>query len=108
MSNLCFDMSEATLILRDNCAAISIVKNPVLHSKTKHVKVKYHAVRYYEEKKEIKTLYSYTEEHVADIFTKPLNKAKFEVLRTSLGVDKLNPRRRLKAGDTLESSAGSM
>ena len=108
MSYLYFDMSEATLILYDNCAATSIVKNPVLHSKRKHIKVKYHAAHYYEEKKEIKTLYYCTEGQVADIFTKPLNKAKFEALRTRLGVDNLSPRRRLKAGDTLKLSAGSM
>ena len=39
MKELFFDISEATTILCDNCATISIAKNPVLHSRTKHVKV---------------------------------------------------------------------
>ncbi|XP_039131878.1 secreted RxLR effector protein 161-like [Dioscorea cayenensis subsp. rotundata] len=57
MKELVLDISEATVILCDNCAAISIAKNPMLHSRTKHIKVKYHAVRYYEEKKEVKMVY---------------------------------------------------
>ena len=81
MADLGFDISEATLILCDNCAAISIAKSPVLHSKTKYIKVKYHAVPYYEEKKEIKVVFCCSEEQLADAFTKPLSKFRFEVLR---------------------------
>lgn len=47
MTDLHLEMSETTIILCDNSIAISIVKNPLLRSKTKHIKVKYHVVRYY-------------------------------------------------------------
>jgi hypothetical protein len=30
---------------RDSTSAISVAKNPVLHSKTKHIEVKYHFLR---------------------------------------------------------------
>ncbi|XP_039134174.1 uncharacterized mitochondrial protein AtMg00810-like [Dioscorea cayenensis subsp. rotundata] len=84
--------------------AISIAKNPVFHSKTKHIKVKYHVVRYYEEKKEIKVVFSLLEEQLADIYTKPLSKFRFEILVMRLGMDGLSPRRRLKAGEASNSS----
>lgn len=51
MLDLCSNMSKATIILCDNSAAISTAKNPFLHCKTKHIKVQYHVVHYYEETK---------------------------------------------------------
>ncbi|KAL0449215.1 UNVERIFIED_CONTAM: Retrovirus-related Pol polyprotein from transposon TNT 1-94 [Sesamum latifolium] len=36
---------KGTVLYCDNKSAISIVKNPVFHERTKHVKIKYHFVR---------------------------------------------------------------
>ena len=40
-------------LLCDNTSAISIAKNPVLHSKTKHIDVRYHFLRDHAEKGDI-------------------------------------------------------
>ena len=37
--------SEPIRIFCDNTSAINISKNPVMHSKTKHIPIKYHFVR---------------------------------------------------------------
>jgi hypothetical protein len=66
--------------------AISLSKNPVQHSKSKHIPIKYHYLRDQAENKNIKLEYVPTQEQVVDIFTKPLNKDIFEYLRQKLGV----------------------
>ena len=52
--------------------------------KTKHVELRYHLVRDYVTRKLLKFQYIPTEENIADIFTKPLDKSIFEKHRDSL------------------------
>ena len=73
-------------IFCDNTSAISISKNPVMHSKTKHIPIKYHFLREQVLSKVIKLEYVGTKDQIADIFTKPLPKSQFEMLRAHLGV----------------------
>ena len=49
-------------------------KNLVLHSKSKHISVKYHVLREKEVEKEIRLKYVSTKDQIVDIFTKPLPK----------------------------------
>jgi hypothetical protein len=56
---------------RDSTSAISVAKNPVLHSKTKHKEVRYHFLRDNIDKGKITLIHVPTHEHLADIFTKP-------------------------------------
>jgi hypothetical protein len=77
---------EPTTIHCDNTSAISLSKNPVQHSKSKHIPIKYHYLRDQAENKNIKLEYVPTQEQVADIFTKPLRRDVFEYLRKKLGV----------------------
>jgi hypothetical protein len=70
----------------DNTNAISISKNPVMHSKTKHIPIKYHFLRDQVTQKLVKVEYVDTKEQIADIFTKPLPRSTFENLRQKLGV----------------------
>jgi hypothetical protein len=70
----------------DNTSAISISKNPVMHSKTKHIPIKYHFLRDQVTQKIVKIVYLDTKEQIADIFTKPLPRSTFENLRHKLGV----------------------
>ena len=53
-------------------------KNSILHSKTKHISIKYHMLREKVAEKEIGLEYVSTKEKIADIFTKPLPKETFE------------------------------
>eukprot|EP00253_Pinus_taeda_P015797 PITA_15797 len=72
--------------LCDNTSAISISKNPVMHSKTKHIPIKYHFLREQVLEQKVKLEYVPSKEQVVDIFTKPLPRETFEYLRQKLGV----------------------
>ena len=73
-------------ILCDNTSAISISKTPVMHSKTKHIPIKYHFLREQVLEKKVKLEYVPSKEQVADILTKPLPKETFEYPRKKFGV----------------------
>jgi hypothetical protein len=70
----------------DNTSAINISKNLVMHSKTKNIPIKYHFLRDHVSQKVVKVEYMDTKEKIADIFTKPLPRVTFEILRQKLGV----------------------
>eukprot|EP00253_Pinus_taeda_P028821 PITA_28821 len=73
-------------ILYDNTSATSIPKNPVMHSKTKHIPIKYHFIweQVLEQKEKLE--YVPSKEQVVDILTKSLPRETFEYLRQKLGV----------------------
>jgi hypothetical protein len=70
----------------DSTSAISVAKNPVLHSKTKHIEVRYHFLRDNVEKGKIALIHVPTHDQLPDIFTKPLDQETFTRLRGELGV----------------------
>ncbi|KAJ9565359.1 hypothetical protein OSB04_001325 [Centaurea solstitialis] len=75
-----------TPIYIDNNSAISIVNNPVKHSKTKHIEIKYHFIRDCNEKKLIQVLKVHTDDQYADLFTKAFDVGRFTFLVTSVGM----------------------
>nr|GEW61510.1 putative ribonuclease H-like domain-containing protein [Tanacetum cinerariifolium] len=62
-----------TKIYIDNNSAICIVKNPVYHSKTKHIEIRHHFIRDCFEKKLISVDHIHTDDNVANLLTKPFN-----------------------------------
>ena len=80
------EIKELVVMFCDNTSAIKISKNPVMHSKTKHIAIKYHFVRELVQDKEIRLEYVHSKEQIVDIFTKPLPKDAFLYLRGKLGV----------------------
>ncbi len=81
-----FEQTGPTTILEDNQGAIALSKNPKGHHRTKHIDIKYHYIREATEKGDIELKYCPTERMFADILTKALPKARFEELRTLIGV----------------------
>jgi hypothetical protein len=69
----------------DSTIAIGVAKNPMLHSRTKHIEVVYHFLRDNVEKGNIDHIHAPTEKHLADILTKPLYQATFACLQGELG-----------------------
>ena len=69
----------------DNTSAISISKDPVHHSRVKHIHVRHHFLKDYVEKGLIKLDFCETENQIADILTKPLTREKHERMRMELG-----------------------
>ncbi|WVZ89629.1 hypothetical protein U9M48_036008, partial [Paspalum notatum var. saurae] len=68
-------------LLVDSTSAISVAKNPVLHSRTKHIDVRFHFLRDHYEKGDIDLVHVAFENQLADIFTKPLEFGAFVHLR---------------------------
>jgi hypothetical protein len=58
--------------------------NPVEHSHTKHIDIRYHFLRDHQQKGDIEVFYISTENQLADIFTKPLDEKTFCRLRSEL------------------------
>ena len=79
-------MKDLVVIFCDNTSAINISKNLVMHTKTKHIAIKYHFLRELVQDKEVRLEYVNTKEQIVDIFTKPLPKDAFLYLRGKLGV----------------------
>ncbi|GKC10186.1 putative ribonuclease H-like domain-containing protein [Tanacetum coccineum] len=69
-----------TKIYIDNESTICIVKNPVYHSKTKHIAIRHHFIRDAYEKKLIQVLKIYTDDNVADLLTKAFDVSRFQFL----------------------------
>jgi hypothetical protein len=70
----------------DSTSAISVAKNPMLHSKTKHIEVRCDFLRDNVEKQNIALIHVPTHDQLANIFTKPLDQPTFTRLRGELGV----------------------
>jgi hypothetical protein len=70
----------------DSTSPISVAKNLALHSKHKHIEVRYHFLRENVEKEKIALFHVPTQDQLDDIFTKPLDQATFTCLRGEVGV----------------------
>ncbi|KAL6324375.1 hypothetical protein AAG906_012979 [Vitis piasezkii] len=61
-----------------------LLQKPMQHGSTKHINVKFHAIREAEKNGEVNLVHCCSENQIADILTKALSKAKFEELRSRL------------------------
>ena len=57
MKDIGITFKEAVIIYYDNTSTVNMSKNLVLHSKTKHISIKYHVLREKVAKKEIRLEY---------------------------------------------------
>lgn len=80
---------QPIVMMEDNQGAIALAKNPVAHSRTKHIDIRFHYIREAQENGLIQIRYCPTEEMLADLLTKPLPRSAFERLRYSLGLKEL-------------------
>ncbi|GKA86863.1 hypothetical protein Tco_0808574 [Tanacetum coccineum] len=75
----------------DSKAAIAILCNPVQHSRTKHIDVRYHFIKEQVEKGIVELFFVGTEYQLADLFTKALSEDRFKYLIRRLGMRCLTP-----------------
>ncbi|GJY51926.1 retrovirus-related pol polyprotein from transposon TNT 1-94 [Tanacetum coccineum] len=73
-------------IFCDNTSVIAISNNLVLHSRTKHIDIRYHFIKDHILKGDIKLHFVPTDLQLADIFTKPLVEPSFTRLVAELGM----------------------
>ncbi|GJX91007.1 putative reverse transcriptase, RNA-dependent DNA polymerase [Tanacetum coccineum] len=86
-----------TKIYIDNESTICIMKNPVFHSKTKHIEIGHHFIRDSYEKRLIQVLKIHTDHNVADLLTKGFDVSRLKML--------FGPVLRVKHGKKLVSAA---
>ena len=86
LKDLNCEQEEPTDLFCDNQSAIAISKNSVFHDRTKHMKIKFHALRQFQQEGELVMKYCSTNEQLADLFTKSLAKERFEELRSMVGM----------------------
>ena len=76
-----YGLSQETMVVYyDNSSTIDISKNLVQHSKTRHIELRYYFIRELVERKVVTLEYISTKCQNVDIFTKPLDRSKFEFL----------------------------
>ncbi|GJU12234.1 putative ribonuclease H-like domain-containing protein [Tanacetum coccineum] len=78
-----------TKIHIDNESTICIVKNPVYHSKTKHIEIRHHFIRDSYEKKLIRVEKIHTDFNVADLLTKAFDGPRFHFLVVNIGFEQI-------------------
>ena len=80
---------QKVMLKVDNTSAIALVKNPVFHNRSKHIKSHFHFIRECVENNEVVIEHVSGSEQRADILTKALAKIKFKEMRDLLGVEDL-------------------
>ena len=73
-------------LLCDNESAIKIGHNPVQHSRMKHIEIRHHFIRDHIARGDIELGYIPTKDQLANIFTNPLDDARFCYLRNELNI----------------------
>ncbi|GJT55364.1 retrovirus-related pol polyprotein from transposon TNT 1-94 [Tanacetum coccineum] len=73
-------------IMCDNKGVIDLSKNPVQHSRTKHIEIRHHFLRDNVQKGHISIEKVPSVDNIADILTKPLKRESFNYLRLGLGM----------------------
>ena len=83
-----YQMFESNIsIFCDNTTAICLSKNLILHSRAKHIEIRYHFSRDYVQKGILSLKFIDTDHQWADIFTKPLAKDRFKFILKNLNLD---------------------
>ncbi|GJV04022.1 retrovirus-related pol polyprotein from transposon TNT 1-94 [Tanacetum coccineum] len=75
----------------DNKSAIALCCNNVQHSRAKHIDIRYHFIKEQVENGIVELYFVRTEYQLADIFTKPLPRERFNFLIDKLGMKSMSP-----------------
>ena len=84
--DLLIPISARITLYCDNQGALALSKKPINHTRTKHVTTRYHFVREAVDTNEISMQYLQTNEMLADILTKGLERIKHERFSSGMGL----------------------
>ncbi len=88
LSEFGYKFTSPSTLNCDNQSAISVAKNPEHHGRMKHLDLRFYWLRDTVENGQIFLKFIPTTEMPADLLTKPLTRAKVEVCRDMMGLDK--------------------
>ncbi|GJR30912.1 hypothetical protein Tco_1107144 [Tanacetum coccineum] len=106
--SIAISTTEAEYIAMSGCcaqilwmSAMALCCNNVQHSRSKHIDIQHHFIREQDEKRVVKLYFVTTDYQLADIFTKALQRERFEFLLPRLGMKSMTPEtlKRLQEGE---------
>ena len=103
LKNFGFKQETATKVYEDNQGCIALAKNPVAHERTKHIDIRYHFIREQVELNTIDVCYLPTEEMLADLMTKGMNRDRHLKLTTGMNLVKSKSNQTPDEGGVLKS-----
>jgi hypothetical protein len=80
-------LAGPTTLCSDNKLAIALTNDHQFHTRTKHINIRFHFIRWVIDDGHIKLIYCPTENMVADTFTKVLLSAKVKHFTSVLGLE---------------------
>ncbi|GAA5861420.1 hypothetical protein JCM5353_003799, partial [Sporobolomyces roseus] len=98
--DLGFPPSSPTLIRGDNSGSLLLASHPTSHSRTKHIAIHYHFTRELVENQTVVLKWVPTNDMVADVFTKGLDKKKHEMFTMRCGLRDLSRKGGCEIGET--------
>ncbi|KAA3466865.1 Copia protein [Gossypium australe] len=84
---------KMVIVWCDDTISINISKNPVQHSRTKHIDIRHHFVRELTENGDVELKVISTQDQLIELFIKPLDTTRFEDFRSSISVCQKNMKR---------------
>ncbi|KAD4983048.1 hypothetical protein E3N88_19719 [Mikania micrantha] len=93
------DQRFSTVIFCDNRSAINLSRNPIMHSRSKHIELKHHFIRDLVKQGEIQLEFCGTNEQYADMLTKAVSREKFVQFRLCVGMKRFE----VRGGDEVTS-----
>ena len=79
-------LQDTMCVFCDNISAINLSKNPIQHSKSKHIEIRYHFIQDLVEDKVVCLEFIHMDNQKADIFIKPLDSPRFESFCKTIGI----------------------
>jgi hypothetical protein len=83
LKDLCITLSSPSILYCDNLSALHMTVNPVFHARSKHIELDYHFVRERVARGLLVTQHISSVNQVANLFTKPMSKALFNISATN-------------------------
>jgi hypothetical protein len=80
------EVKGPSVVYEDNQSAMIMAQKKKMHTRTKHIELRYHAIRGYVKDGKIKLIYKETEDMTADTLTKPLARKQFEKFRDEMRI----------------------
>ncbi|GJY04519.1 retrovirus-related pol polyprotein from transposon TNT 1-94 [Tanacetum coccineum] len=90
----------------DNKSVIALCCNNVQHSRAKHIDIRYHFIKEQVENEIVELYFIRTEYQLADIFTKPLPRERFNFLIEKLGMRSMSPKKLKSLAEDIRSGDG--